>query len=852
VAAPVININTTGAKGLTNIATAESTETWGGFNDGTGGTPSVQDETDVFIQGSQAKSIKASGSSQDKGLWYDTTTGVDMTTTGRHLYVWAAVTTVGTLSNISAGGIYIKVASDASGNNWNKYYVGGADVTTDAGFVRYVIDLNKTPSETAATAATLTSIRWFGLGVKGTISAKSENVICDRMDYGDGLQIEAGDATDPAAWQALFDDDDSSSNKYGIIEQRGGIFYLKGGLTIGDPAGTVATLWDDATGAVVEFENPLYYNGTALVSSVDGPNLYQLEVQGNATGTTDVTFGDVIGSGDSRQGVNGGTIQTAGPCWTWDSETDIGHIDSVNFYGVTLRRAGVTQFSSSLKTDIIGCTFINCDEIQANTVEFLNNTVIEPMPDRGLEMVALNSIKQISFISGDNADEEVLYAWQVDESTSPDTYVEQTDEFNSAATGDCNPFPATEAVNDFFALGSRRKFTKLSIDVGTAGTTGVVAWEYWDSSTWSSLSATDGTNSFKNSGVNTVTWTMPTDWAALDLNDGEELYYVRARITTTYGTDPVLDEGSVQDTVEHHVHWPAAGTFSATSLLFFGHAPAGAPKWHGEFSPASGNLIVNNGGTPTSDTAENEIEDRSSGTVTVNTVVTIELTNVVEGTQCAILADAGGPETEGTVLLNTAANSSGVAQDTAYNYLGSDQPIIYLARSSGTPAAILRNDAGAATDYTDEARDRATTSDVNFLPASPSDGDYTAFGGLTTFGRINTKLTTAGSGYTENWEYWNGAWTALSNVTGNLASTGEREITFDVPSGWTTKTETGRSGSFYYVRCRISGSFSPNSPIGDYVTLDVTKYKPFRGTGTIDDAGFSVAVPQQEQGVLND
>jgi hypothetical protein len=664
-AAPTILLTET--IGLTNIDNAESAANWTGFNDGAGGAPTPQNESDVFVQGTQAVSVKISATGADRGLWYDNTTGIDMTVTGRHLYIWIAMTTIGNAFTIANGGIYVKVASDAAGNNWNKYYVGGSDYLpkgqVDAGFTRIVIDLNKTPSETAGTPATLTSIRWFGAGTNQTGTAKSENFVVDRVDYGNGLSIEDGDSTTPCSWQELFEADDNASNKYGIIEQRSGVFYVKGGLGIGDASGTKTSLWLDESGATVIFENPLYHNGTALVSAVDAPNLYNIVAQGNGTGTTDITFGTVIGSGDGRQGISGGTIASAGPKWTFDGETDITDLDTVEFYGVTFGQAGVTQFSSATKTDVIGCIFVNCDEIQPNTAEFINNSIVAPVPDRGVEIVSGTDVRQISFIAGDTGQFNATRVWQVDESTTPDTFVEFTDEAASAATGDVNPFPATEATNDYFCIGADSKFESLSIDVGTAGTTGVVAWEYWTGSAWTALSGvTDNTNSFKNSGVNTVIWTDDTDdWDSTSLNDERPLYYVRARITTTYGTDPVLDEAHPVDKMEHHVRFPSTtgSPFTADTWNFFGFGAVGAPKWHG---------VNNSGGSLTitandSDLLETEVEDVGAAATTVNNNVAVTLTGMLDDTEVRIYT--AGTTTE---LAGIEAATDGTADDRSFTF----------------------------------------------------------------------------------------------------------------------------------------------------------------------------------------
>jgi hypothetical protein len=640
-AAPTVVLTET--IGLTNIAVANTgAETWNGFRHSGGGTPSPTNETDIFIQGSQAVSIKTSGSSRDEGVWFDATTGVDMTVSGRHLYIWAMVTTFAGLDAIASGGLYIIVASDASGNNWNKYYVGGSDVEATGRFTRYVIDLNKTPSETAATAATLTSIRWFGIGVKAaSISAKAENVIIDRMDYGNGLAIEDGDATTPGAWAELYDADSNSSNKYGIIQKEAnGSYTLLGGVRIGDGSGTKTTLWDDTSGATVAFKNPLYYNGTALVSSIDSDN-------------------------HSRQGLLGGSIGSDGPKWAFDGETDIADIDTVEFYGTTFQGAGVTQFSHATKTDVIGCTFVNCGEIQPNTCEFLNNIIIAPVPDRGVEIVASTGVKKISFIAGETGQFDATRVWQVDVSATPDLFTEFTDEAASAATGDVNPFPSAEATGDYFVIGADSKFESLSIDVGTVGTgSPTVVWEYWTGAAWTALAGvTDNTTAFTVIGVNTVVWTDDTDdWAAVSLNGERPLFYVRARLTATYTVDPVLDEAHPVDKIEHHVRFPSTtgSPFTASAWLYFGFGAVGAPKWHG---------VNNSGGSLTitatdSDLLETEIEDVGAASTTVNNNVAVTLSEMLDDTEIRVYAkDTTTPE-----LAGIEAATDGTTDDRSFTF----------------------------------------------------------------------------------------------------------------------------------------------------------------------------------------
>lgn len=401
--------------GLDNINEAESTTSWTGFNRAAGGNPTPADETDIFIQNTQAVSAKISGNNQYKGIWYDATTGIDMTVPGRHLYIWVAITTVGYLLTLANGGLFITVSSDDAtlDTNWNEYYVGGSDFTLDAGFVRYVIDLTKTPSNSSGTCV-LTSVRSFGAGINGTgATIKSENLIVDRIDYGDGQLQLIGDGSTTATWEDFFTEDDAIGNRYGIITKKEGVYYVKGRLSIGDAPQIDTTTFDDDTGAVLVFENPQYYE-TILQSSIALTNtFYGIDAFASGLTNTTITFGNVVGSGDDRQGIQGGFIQSAGPKWFLDFASNIGSLGGVSIYGLSVRGAteGV-DFDDGNKTSVISSTFLNCGQVTPGLsnsgAEFLSSFVIDPLDvdgvtdgtNLGLEFpYKIHQIKKHNFIT---------------------------------------------------------------------------------------------------------------------------------------------------------------------------------------------------------------------------------------------------------------------------------------------------------------------------------------------------------------------------------------------------------------------------------------------------------------------
>ncbi len=117
---------------------------------------------------------------------------------------------------------------------------------------------------------------------------------------------------------------------------------------------------------------------------------------------------------------------------------------------------------------------------------------------------------------------------------------DETTDANNAATNDVVLVPASPAVNDAFYLGFHDPFKQVKINVSTVATDGVVTWEYWNGSGWSAFSSvTDGTNSFKTSGTNTVKFTVPSDWATTTVNSQGPFYYIRARVSSA-GTSTAL------------------------------------------------------------------------------------------------------------------------------------------------------------------------------------------------------------------------------------------------------------------------------------------------------------------------
>lgn len=157
------------------------------------------------------------------------------------------------------------------------------------------------------------------------------------------------------------------------------------------------------------------------------------------------------------------------------------------------------------------------------------------------------------------------------------TWVDDTTDINSAGAGDVLLMPATEAAGaegtgDTANFGhATKKFCGIKITLSTAGTVGVVDWEYWNGTAWtllttahnlvdSSVEYTAGTSSYF------ITWKVPTDWALKTLNS-VSAYWVRSRVTTVYTVNPVATRAwllTVNDGVGLYV--PSNGTITRVSF----------------------------------------------------------------------------------------------------------------------------------------------------------------------------------------------------------------------------------------------------------------------------------------------
>ena len=301
------------------------------------------------------------------------------------------------------------------------------------------------------------------------------------------------------------------------------------------------------------------------------------------------------------------------------------------------------------------------------------------------------------------------------------------------------------------------------------------------------------------------------------------------------------------DGTGHAVEISVAGTYDLDNWNYTGYGADGTTDAEVYISAnVAVTLNIQNGGTsPTV---------RNSGTApTIVNAVTIAIDGIAEGTAGTLIANETlGTVTTGDVLLEGLADSTGTIQDTTFNYeaaFGAGLDVLVRARNQGLATAAIADDGGVQTDETTNSNSPATN-DMTLTPTTPVNGDAYLLGHPEQFTQLKIDVSDVGSGFAITWQYWNGAWTALSGVTDGTSSfsvLGENIVSWTLPGDWATTTENSQ-GPYYYVRALVGSVAGPNQARGRMATLDVTRYLPIPPSGvlvrTITSAGLTATLSQ--------
>ncbi len=157
---------------------------------------------------------------------------------------------------------------------------------------------------------------------------------------------------------------------------------------------------------------------------------------------------------------------------------------------------------------------------------------------------------------------------------------------------------------------------------------------------------------------------------------------------------------------------------------------------------------------------------------------------------------------------------------------GASDEVVFMPSPSNTSLEFHEREDTTGGSFTSELTDwsDAGADDATMFDGDPEVNDANYFGFDTPTRILRLNIGTAGVGtWTITWEYYNGAWTALSNVadgTTGFTVAGTNAVSYDMPTDWTTTSIDGDTS--YWIRGRISAfTSSSTDPLGTQAWYEV-------------------------------
>ncbi len=370
---------------LTDISTAETTTGWSAYG---GGASGLSASPDLAMQGTNC--VDKQITNAEKGQLYDNGSGITMGADD-HTFIWLFVATPGLSDTLVNRGVVVGIGSGT--NAFCKYHVEGNDTYGAGGRVGkcYVVDqsvdTNNTGSVPYRTRVGTPSgtLQYFGGGLSTTASVKGANLGVDAIRYGTGAYITAGEVADAATFAGFATQNDSSSNRWGILTDIGGTFELQGRFVVGQNSSKTATAchFDDSDVNIVFIDTPhaaadftqIIVDHASTVCNLTNVNL-------TALGTTNPgRF--VVNSANPTVDIVGGT-------WTDIGITTLRSNTTVD--GLTWRRTGqITLNGATVDNCLIDENAASAAVVTDDLADLTGNTFVSDGTGHAVELTALGS-----------------------------------------------------------------------------------------------------------------------------------------------------------------------------------------------------------------------------------------------------------------------------------------------------------------------------------------------------------------------------------------------------------------------------------------------------------------------------
>ena len=217
--------------------------------------------------------------------------------------------------------------------------------------------------------------------------------------------------------------------------------------------------------------------------------------------------------------------------------------------------AQTTEYFDGRRNDYISSTFSNITSADVAYKDWNQGGILmakEPYHKDTLvtSYYPITSVDRIFFLDRGENDLDAVY------SDDGGSFTDNTTEANTVGGTAFYAFAATPANDDNLYIGHASKFEGVKVILATVGVSGGTldgTWQYYNGSTWTALTATDGTTDLTATGE--VTFEAPSDWGTVSVNSSDDLYYIRLTLTVgDYSTSPTVNQIYMLDVIDSEIN----------------------------------------------------------------------------------------------------------------------------------------------------------------------------------------------------------------------------------------------------------------------------------------------------------
>lgn len=390
-------VNTSGAASTTNWGILAS----GGISLDTGG--------DSKLTGTYSLSANASGN-KFAWIYYDigsANRALDFsgggTEEGEYLYIWFNIASIGAADTLATEGVSVRIGTDTT--NYRTYSLGGSDFFGNeytGGWQCAVIDPTSAGSIADQGTYNSSTVNLIGVYYGGNTASRADNLFVDSIQCAKGLVVTGVETTSGEGWQEVIDYcTDLANRAWGVVQEREGIAYLYGNITIG---GTVATTFTNS-GRVIKYGNYQYWTGTGTTfQTAISDGFHGLTITDNGTAVTE--FADGVEVGTAGAGRSGSTYIGSDDSNTTFSLRGTTASSYTSFYNTTFSGisgtvTGSSSWGNSANDELYSCTFSGCGQFSpSGSVPIRNCFFTETVSTEGSLLWTANiDIQNTSFIA---------------------------------------------------------------------------------------------------------------------------------------------------------------------------------------------------------------------------------------------------------------------------------------------------------------------------------------------------------------------------------------------------------------------------------------------------------------------